>query len=95
MAILAHFDSTFSGPIPCRVIAARRGEHGLLLQVEYTAARGPYSRGERAEWLARNIIPRDCFHKPRGWRSGHYYRTPHNWCDVLASAGMLIADMRG
>ena len=91
--MLAHVDTLFSGAVPCRILAARRGEHGLLLQVRYTADRPNYSRGMREEWLARTIIPRGYLRRSRQ-RTGGYYVAAHDWCRLLASAGIPIADLR-
>lgn len=71
--ILAYLD-TFSGQIPCRVLAVAGDSEGRIcapsptVKVKLTATRGAYRRGEIVESTAFHVYPREC----RVVRNGHY-----------------------
>lgn len=53
----AYFDS-FSGLIPCKVIAIVAGEFNTIAHVRLTASRGIYSKGELVETATNRAVPR-------------------------------------
>ena len=96
---LAYVDSRFSGPLPCRIIGAARvmgwGPHvwapalqgGIVLAVEYTAARGPYAKGAREAWPVGQVVPRGAVSFGRFG----YTIWPYRWADDLPELAALAA----
>ena len=83
--ILAHVDLHRSGGVPCRVLQVRETPDGLRFDIELTATRGPWQRGERMnDRTARDVIP-------RGYLRPRRYSTtirPYDWRAVLLQYGV-------
>lgn len=67
---LAYWDTVFSGLVPCRVVAITgpegRPSADTTVEIELTANRGPYKRGERQRAWSIHVYPRGAVYAPRG-----------------------------
>jgi hypothetical protein len=88
-AILAHVDLFSAGAAPCRVVAVRETrDGGLSFDVQLTAARGFYRRGEVLRGSGpRAVIPRGFLRRSRQ-RPGHFVVWAYDWRAVLAKYGV-------
>jgi hypothetical protein len=74
----ALFD-TFAGPIRCKVLAVKKGAHGLhAVTIQITATKGgPYKRGEIVATNCRHAVPRGAIYRKGGqYRIGPYTVEP-------------------
>ena len=67
---LAYLD-TLAGLLPCKVLRVWRADEypTMRVDVELTATRGAYRKGERLTYAAKDCPPRDAIRR----RSGVYY----------------------
>jgi hypothetical protein len=72
---LAYFDS-FSGLIPCRIVAVGDwNDAGSMARVKFTAKRGLFERGEFYTTPLRNIVPRHAVYR----RNFRFMIRPYDW----------------
>lgn len=76
--MLAYFDSTFSGMVPCKLLRFERDHGSLLAVIEYTGDRPGYPKGSREQWSARYVIPRD---KVKLRQNGRHIVLAYDWAD--------------
>lgn len=89
--LLAYHDS-FSGLIPCRILAAESdGSGAIRFRVRYTGRRAglpdAFKAGEESTWAARVIVPRDVIRR----RGGCAYVGRYAWADRFPA----LATLRG
>jgi hypothetical protein len=77
---LVYYDTTFSGLVPCKLVAVDLDRDSFRLEV--TAERRGYSRGDRIETNARYCVPRDVVYRPRGCFTQRI--RPYSWRERLA-----------
>jgi hypothetical protein len=74
---LAYLDS-FSGLVPCRVVAVGDwSDPGSEARIQFTATRGPWKRGEFETFPLRRVVPRSAVRRRK-------YSTsimPYSWVD--------------
>lgn len=75
--ILAYYDTTFNGLIPCKVLDLRQGDYGRWkAQIQLTTTHKAYKRGEVLWVPASDVPPRD---KRCVYRRDHHIRVRCAW----------------
>jgi hypothetical protein len=77
--MLAYFDS-FAGLVPCRVIAVGDwSDNSSLANVQFTATRGAYKRGEVLTTRLSRVVPRTAIRR----RMGSTTVLPYSWPRIV------------
>jgi len=76
--MLAYFDS-FSGLVPCRILSVDRTPDTMgssaFVEVQFTAPRGPFRRGEKYTTFLHRVVPRNAIRRTRY----HTRIRAHDW----------------
>lgn len=80
MSVLAYYDDSFAGLLPCTAISV----NGTTITLRCNVTRGGYQRGEVIFVDTLYTFPRTHFHRSRRGPF-HFYTTPYKWADILAA----------